>query len=282
MSEPIENPLSPPAVQDADADRRFRECAHRHGWDPDDPWVGGYVAWEWRHSRHAYDDLFTSVRGKKVLEFGCHLGATSVVLATLGADVTAIDVDPAYVELTQLNAERHGVGDKVRAVHVPDTASMPFADGEFALVSCNSVLEYIPPDALGAVQREIDRVLERWGFIVILGTSNRLWPIELHSRRPLMNYVPRALRPLFPGRSIYSVFPWQLRRGFGDYADISQQDRGRLIVDLKAKMGMSGPRLMAFSAANRVLGPLGMHVGFVSPTVTMVLQKRGEGGTGNV
>ncbi|WP_437929506.1 class I SAM-dependent methyltransferase [Sorangium sp. So ce291] len=281
MSEPLENPLSPPSVQDADADRRFRECAHRHGWDPDDPWVGGYVAWEWRHSRHAYDDLFTSVRGKKVLEFGCHLGATSVVLATLGAEVTAIDVDPAYVELTQLNAERHGVGDKVRAVHVPDTASMPFAAEEFALVSCNSVLEYIPPDALGAVQREINRVLERWGFIVILGTSNRLWPIELHSRRPLMNYVPRALRPLFPGRSIYSVFPWQLRRGFGDYADISQQDRGRLIVDLKAKMGMSGPRLMAFSAANRVLGPLGMHVGFVSPTVTMVLQKRGEGGTGN-
>ena len=281
MSEPLENPLSPPSVQDADADRRFRECAHGHGWDPDDPWVGGYVAWEWRHSRHAYDDLFTSVRGKKVLEFGCHLGATSVVLAALGAEVTAIDVDPAYVELTQLNAERHGVGDKVRAVHVPDTASMPFADGEFALVSCNSVLEYIPPGALDAVQREIDRVLEPWGFIVILGTSNRLWPIELHSRRPLMNYVPRALRPLFPGKSIYSVFPWQLRRGFGDYADISQQDRGRLIVDLKAKMGMSGPWLMAFSAANRVLGPLGMHVGFVSPTVTMVLQKRGEGGTGN-
>ncbi len=96
-----------------------------------------------------------------------------------------------------------------------------------------------------------------------------------------MNYVPRLLRLLFPGRSIYSVFPWELRRGFGDYVDISQQDRGRLIVDLKAKMGLSGPRLMAFSAANRLLGPLGMHVGFVSPTITMVLQKRGEGGAGD-
>jgi hypothetical protein len=86
---------------------------------------------------------------------------------------------------------------------------------------------------------------------------------------------------LLPGRSIYSVFPWQLRRGFGDYVDISQQDRGRLIVDLKAKMGLSGPRLMALSAANRLLGPLGMHVGCVSPTITMVLQKRGEGGAGD-
>ncbi|XXX79480.1 class I SAM-dependent methyltransferase [Sorangium sp. So ce134] len=281
MSDPSPNVISPPAVRDADADRRFRECAQRNGWDPDDTFVGGYVDWEWRHSRHAYDDLFTSVRGKKVLEFGCHLGGTAIVLATLGADVTAIDVDPSYVELTQLNVERHGMSDRVRVLHVPDTTSLPFGNAEFELVSCNSVLEYVPPERLPAVQREIDRVLAPWGFIVILGTSNRLWPIELHSRRPLMNYVPRSLRPLFPGQSLYSVFPWQLRRGFGDYADISQQDRGRLIVDLKAKMGMSGPRLLAFSAANRLLGPLGMHVGFVSPTITMVLQKRGEGGAGD-
>ncbi|WP_437289539.1 class I SAM-dependent methyltransferase [Sorangium sp. So ce406] len=281
MTEPTEPVVSPPAVLDADADRRFRDCAQRHGWDPDDVWVGGYVEWEWRHSRHAFDDLFTSVRGKKVLEFGCHLGGTAVVLAALGADVTAIDVDPQYVELSQLNAERHGFADKVRVLHVPDTTAMPFTDGEFELVSCNSVLEYIPPGTLGAVQREIDRVLQQWGFIVILGTSNRLWPVEQHSGRVLMNYVPHPLRPLFPGRSIYSVFPWQLRRGFGDYADISQQDRGRLIVDLKAKMGMSRPKLMAFSGANRVLGPLGMHVGYVAPTITMVLQKRGEGGTGD-
>ncbi|MGK3996292.1 class I SAM-dependent methyltransferase [Sorangium sp. So ce1024] len=279
MSEPTEPTPSPPVVRDADADRRFRECARRNGWDPDDPWVGGYVDWEWRHSRHAFDDLFTSVRGKKVLEFGSHLGGTAVILAALGAEVTAIDVDPPFVELTRLNAERHGVADRIRTLHVPDTTAMPFADGEFELVSCNSVLEYVPPAILGAVQREIDRVLQRWGFIVIMGTSNRLWPIEQHSRRVLMNYVPRSLRPLFPGRSIYSVFPWELRRGFGDYADISQQDRGRLIVDLKAKMGMSRPKLMAFSAANRVLGPLGAHVGYVAPTITLVLQKRGEGGT---
>ncbi|WP_437977063.1 class I SAM-dependent methyltransferase [Sorangium sp. So ce295] len=281
MSEPSQNVATPPAVRDADADHRFRESARRHGWDPDDPWVGGYATLEWRRSRHAYDDLFTSVRGKKVLEFGCHFGGTSIVLATLGAEVTALDVDPMYVELAQLNVERHGLSDRIRVHHVPDTTAMPFADGEFELVSCNSVLEYVPPERLPAVQREIDRVLGPWGFIVILGTSNRLWPVECHSRRPLMNYVPRLLRPLFPGRSIYSVFPWQLRRGFGDYVDISQQDRGRLIVDLKAKMGLSGPRLMALSAANRLLGPLGMHVGCVSPTITMVLQKRGEGGAGD-
>ncbi|AUX20848.1 hypothetical protein SOCEGT47_013240 [Sorangium cellulosum] len=281
MSESSQNAIAPPAVLDAEADRRFRECARRHGWDPDHRFIGGYVDWEWQHSRYVFDDLFTSVNGKKVLEFGCHLGGTSVVLAALGAEVTAIDVNPDFVEVTRLNVARYGLSDKVRVLHVPDTTQMSFASGEFELVSCNSVLEYVPPDILHAVQREIDRVLAPWGFIVILGTSNRAWPVDVHSRRVLVNYVPHALRSYFPGREIHSVYPWQLRYGFGDYADISQQDRGRLIVDLKAKMGASAPRLLALAAANRLLGPLGMHVGFVSPTITMVLQKRGEGGAGD-
>src|SRR5262245_2584218 len=109
----------PPAVQDADADRRFRECARRHGWNPDDPFVGGYVEWEWRHSRHAYDGLFTTVRGKNVLEFGCHFGGTAIVLAALGAEVTGIDVDPQFIELTRLNAERHQLAEHIRVLHVP-------------------------------------------------------------------------------------------------------------------------------------------------------------------
>jgi SAM-dependent methyltransferase len=274
MSDPRANDNSAPTVKDADADRRFHECARRHGWDPDDPFVGGYVDWEWQHSRHAYDDLFTSVRGKRILEFGCHFGGTAIVLATLGAEVTAVDVDPQFAELTRLNAERHGLRDHIRVLHVPDTSRMPFEDGEFDLVSCNSVLEYVPPRILGSVQRELDRVLSPRGFIVILGTSNRLWPREIHSQRWLMNYVPHPLRRLFPGRTVESVFPWELRRGFGDYVDILQRDRGRLIVDLKAKMGVRSSRLKVFTAANRVLGSFGVHVGFVSPTITMVLQKR--------
>jgi SAM-dependent methyltransferase len=266
--------VTPPEVQDKEADRRFRESARRHGWDPDDPFVGGYVDWEWRHSRHAYDGLFTSVRGKKVLEFGCHFGGTAIVLAALGAEVTAIDVDPQYAELTRLNVERHRLTDRIRVLHVPDTTRLPFGDGEFGLISCNSVLEYVPPRILGAVQREIDRVVAPGGHIVILGTSNRIWPHELHSGRWLMNYVPHPLRRLFPGRTVESVFPWELRSGFGDYADLLQEGGGRLIMDLKARMGVADKRLRILGAANRLLNPFGVHVGFISPTITMILQKR--------
>src|SRR5262249_54435249 len=150
---------APPAVTDADADRRFHERARDHGWDPDDRFVGGYVAWEWEHSRYLFDDLFTSVAGKRALEFGCPFRGPGMCRAARGAEVRAPDADPQFVELPRLNAERHGLGGKIHATHVPDTTRLPFEDRAFDLISCNSVLEYVPPDILGTVQRELDRVL---------------------------------------------------------------------------------------------------------------------------
>jgi SAM-dependent methyltransferase len=263
-------------VCDADANRRFRAYARRHGWDPDEPFVGGYVDWEWRHARHAYNGLDTPMLGKKVLEFGCHFGGTSVVLASLGAHVEAVDVEKRYTELTRLNAERYGVKPRVRARLVPDTTRLPFADAEFDVISCNSVLEYVPPEALDGVLRELDRVLAPGGHVVVLGTSNRLWPYEPHTHRWLVNYLPPSLRRLlFAGSPRAGVSPWRLRGGLGGrYVDITCREGGRLFLELKAKMGTSPGRLKLLRAANRLLCPLGAHAGLVTPTITMVLQKQ--------
>ena len=264
----------PPEVKDADADRRFRERARDHGWDPDDKFVGGYVDWEWRHSRHLFDGLFTSVNGKRVLEFGCHFGGTAIVLAALGAEVTAIDVDVQYVELTRLNAERHGLGDRIRTLHVPDTTRLPFERGEVALVSCNSVLEYVPHDALAAVQREIDRVLAPGGHVVILGTSNR--PLAAgDAQRPVAHELRAPLAP-----------PPLSRQAHRERLPLAAQGRlprlcrppaaGRRAAPrhTQGEDGRVGARLKALAAANRLLRPLSMHVGYVSPSITMVLEKR--------
>ncbi|WP_245678425.1 class I SAM-dependent methyltransferase [Chondromyces crocatus] len=263
----------PPDVVDQDADRRFRERALALGWNPDDVFVGGYVSWEWERSRHAFQAIFGSVRRLRVLELGCHLGATGIVLASLGAEVTGVDISEKYVELAQLNAARHGLGDRVRVMHLPDTTRMPFESGSFDVISCNSVLEYVPPEILGAVQREIDRVLAPGGYVVVLGTSNRLWPKESHSARWGVSYVPQRLQQALLGFRVESVSPFRLRAGFAGYRDLGLRDGGKLLMDLKTRMGVSGKRRQVLSAANRLLLPLGAHVGFISPTITMILQK---------
>lgn len=53
-----------------------------------------------------------------VLDLGCGVGTIAVALAAASpaVTVTAVDVNDRAVELTTLNAARHGVADRVRAV----------------------------------------------------------------------------------------------------------------------------------------------------------------------
>jgi SAM-dependent methyltransferase len=261
-----------PSVVDAAADLRFRTLVERRGLDPGERFLGGYVDWEWRHARHVFADA--DLQGRPVLELGCNVGATAIVLGALGAEVTAVDPDAAWIEIARANAARYGLGRRVRIVHVPDTTRLPFEGGSFAAVSCNSVLEYVAPDALDGVLREVDRVLAPGGLVAVLGTSNRLWPREQHSQRWLVHYVPRALDRLLgeeaPRRGVLAA---DVRRVLAGYDDLIAADDGRRFVDLKARMGLAGWQLAAVRRAARVLSRAGVSPGVVGPTLTMLLQK---------
>jgi 2-polyprenyl-3-methyl-5-hydroxy-6-metoxy-1,4-benzoquinol methylase len=263
--------MAAPRVLDPVADDRFRALAARRGLDPDARFVGGYVGWEWAHARHVFDGLVGDVRGAEVLEVGCNVGATAIVLAALGARVTAVEPDPDLVEIARANAARFGLAGEVRVEHVTDTTRLPYPRGRFRWVSCNSVLEYVPERALRGLLREIDRVLAPAGIVAVLGTSNRLWPKEQHARRWLRHYLPRG----FPGAPrIRGITATMVRRELGAYDDVLRNDGGRLFVELKARMGARGLRLQALRAGALVLASAGISPGSVGPTLTMLLRKR--------
>ncbi|MET9516300.1 50S ribosomal protein L11 methyltransferase [Streptomyces sp. NPDC002994] len=57
-------------------------------------------------------------RGGSFLEIGCGTGIIAVSAALAGCDrVTALDISEAAVRNTAMNAARHGVSDRLRAVH---------------------------------------------------------------------------------------------------------------------------------------------------------------------
>lgn len=182
------------------AERSFREVVVRLGLNPDNQWVGGYVEYERTHFRRF---LPSDLTGTTVLEFGCNMGASAVIMAELGASVVAIDVNSRYLEVARANALRYGVN--VEFLRVEDSSKLPFANASFDWVNCNSVLEYLSRTVRTAVLNEIDRLLKPEGHILVTGTSNRLWPREVHSRRWLVNYLP------FGGYQ-RGVWPWELRR----------------------------------------------------------------------
>ena len=223
------------------------------GLQPDHRWIGGYVDYEWNHLRHVVQVLPVELRGLRVLEFGCNVGAGAIVFAHLGACVCAIDIAPDMVTLARLNAERFDTKG-IDFNCVPDTRRMPYGNGEFDLIACNSVLEYVAHDELGAVQREIDRVLKPGGLILVTGSSNRLWPHEIHSGRWWLNYVPRGVgrqrnRPVERG-----FWPWTARYGFGNhYTNLDTAHADHYFNRSRTLMGTSPRRLRLLRCAASLL-----------------------------
>lgn len=265
-------------VSDATAEKQFRKLAAQRGLDPDNLWVGGYVAYEWAHIRHVFQAYRSDLRGTHILEFGCNFGASAIVLAKLGAQVTAIDVDRGIIELARANAAMYGLQDRIEFIHVPDTTTMPFGEALFDIANCNSVLEYVPPPLLKSVQQEIDRVLKPNGLIFVSGTSNRLWPVEMHSRKWLVNYLPGFLdRLLFGGRAIEKgTFPWNIRYGFGKYENVDLAEGGRSFFEAKRRIGLSSKKLLVLKTINTLTRPIGVWMGLILPSLTLTLRKLGQ------
>ncbi len=261
--------VPPPAITNLEADRRFVRLAESLGHRVADKFVGGYVDYEWGKSRHLFEALPGGVDGKQALEFGCHIGASAIVLAQLGAHVTALDVAAHDLELARVNAQRYGLEDKIAFEHVIDTRTLPFPSARFELITCNSVLEYVRPEELGEVLREIDRVMAPGGTLMVLGTSNRLWPRDVHTKRWLLNYLPETWRA---GR-VRSVSPWRIKRGLPDYIDMGVLEGATSFLEAKAKSGWGPAKVYAASRAQAALRHCNVSLGMLAHSFTLLMRK---------
>lgn len=69
-------------------------------------------------------------------------------------------------------------------------AGLPFADHEFELVYCSSVIEHVPPARRAAFASEVCRVGRGW----FVQTPALAFPIEPHSLLPFAHWLPPRLR----------------------------------------------------------------------------------------
>jgi SAM-dependent methyltransferase len=70
-----------------------------------------------------------------------------------------------------------------------DACDLPFADGSFDVVFSNAVIEHV-----GDLERQHRFVSEalRVGRRVFVTTPNRWFPLEVHTRLPLVHWLPKA------------------------------------------------------------------------------------------
>lgn len=264
-----------PAIQSDASDIRFREMIRKLlGGDPDSVWHGGYVDHIWEKCRHPLVHYLSLNSDKHVLEFGCNIGATSVVLAHLGAKVHAIDIASHFISVARENAARYGFSDSITFTCHADSAALPFLDASFDFITCNSVLEYVPIGILPAVLAELDRVLAPGGILFVAGTSNRLSPIEIHSQRWLINYLPRSFGPAASDCE-RGLFPWEVLSGFPRYTQLDLQDCSRIYFDWKVASGMPAFKRAVLKVIDVVSRPWGLPVGLLLPSFSTALRKPG-------
>ena len=145
------------------------------------------------------------MRGQSILDYGCGHGMASTVFARNGADVTAFDLSPGYVNEAKERAEANGV--RVRFV-VADGERLPFADDSFDAIWGSAILHHLD---LAVAGRELQRVLkpggvavfcEPWGGNPFLSFARQYLPYSGKHRtadeKPLTRAMLNPLCNIFP------------------------------------------------------------------------------------
>lgn len=260
--------IMPEANLRSPAQQEFEQAAYAANMDPHDKWVGGYVRYEWDHLRPLLDTYGLDVNEQDILELGCNVGGSSIVMTALGARVSAIDIDPAMVRIAKANFARHGLNDKADIQSVNDSRELPYPDNSFDHVIANSVLEYVAPEHLDSVLAELHRTLKPGGSLFICGTASRVAPKEIHSGRWLVNYIPRWFDQWTGRQPQRGLSPLQLGRALnGRFECVSPHSWRDARSTIHGKLSLP-VRLVDMLAQFLVISP-----GWISPHIELQLQK---------
>lgn len=262
MTKPLPNLRSAAQV-------KFEKAARNAGYDPENKWIGGYFEYEWNHLRPLLSAYNLVPHSKQILEFGCNVGASSIVMATLGGNVIGIDVDKTMIPIATANVERYGMKNNVEIKHVADTSNQPFKNNNFDLIIANSVFEYVDTNELPNIIKELHRVLKSDGWLFICGTASRIAPKEIHSGQWLINYLPNAIDRL-TGKSFQrGLNPFFLARSLDGYFTHTLSSAWK-----KGRIAVHGNLSISMHIYEWIWNTVGISPGWASPHIELLLQKK--------
>jgi SAM-dependent methyltransferase len=134
-----------------------------------------YAARARRQRHERFFELTGLPPGGRVLDVGC--GRLGLRALEPELDITGLDIAPDQ-------------GYPGPFVQVDPAEGLPFAEDQFDLVYCNSVIEHVPPERREAFAAELRRVGRGW----YVQTPARSFPIEPHALLPFAHWLPVPLR----------------------------------------------------------------------------------------
>ena len=143
--------------------------------------------------------------GKRVLDFGCGTGASTLCLARLLPDshVTGVDFDGQRIEMAERIA---GMSDlpNVTFHRSPSPMSLPRELGPVDFIVMSATYQHMLPDERKALLPLLWKLLASGGALLINQTSHRWFPVEPDTTGlGLINYLPTRVAA-FLGRHFSS------------------------------------------------------------------------------
>jgi SAM-dependent methyltransferase len=134
-----------------------------------------YAARARRRRHERFFKLTGLPQGGRVLDVGC--GRIGLRALEPELDITGVDIAPCP-------------GYPGPFVQADAADGLPYADDEWDLVYCNSVIEHVPPARRAAFAAELRRVGRGW----YVQTPAWSFPIEPHALLPFAHWLPPSLR----------------------------------------------------------------------------------------
>lgn len=134
-------------------------------------------------------------KNKRLLDFGCGSGASTMILARMFPDteIVGVELEEKLLSVARLRAHYYGYKN-INLLLSPDANSLPPSIGSFDYVSLRAVYEHLLPNERDTILQQIWSVLKPGGILFLNETPHIGFPLETHTTGLwFINYLPDNL-----------------------------------------------------------------------------------------
>ena len=166
--------------------QKFEELASRW-WDPESEFRPLHAI---NPLRSEYINLHSPVKSLKLLDVGCGGGLISESMASLGAEVTGIDMGEAPLSVAKLHLLESGLSVEYIKITAEELAEQRYE--QYDIITCLEMLEHVPNPA--SVIQACSNLVKPGGdvYFSTINRNPKAWLFAIVGAEYILNLLPRG------------------------------------------------------------------------------------------